>query len=88
MSNNERNQVEDPASHPDIDTARNMPDASNAKQSIQGYAAINVNLDDQDEIARVAYELYQQRGEEHGDADADWFRAEEEVRRRRHQRGS
>ena len=86
MSDRERDQVEDPSAHPDIQTARNLPDAANAQQSIQGYAAVNV--DEREEIARVAYELYQDRGEEHGDADADWFRAEAEVRRRRRQRGS
>ena len=86
MSDRERDQVEDPSAHPDIQTARNLPDAANAQQSLQGYAAVNV--DDQEEIARIAYELYQDRGEEHGDADADWFRAEAEVRRRRSQRGS
>ena len=86
MSDRERNQVEDPSSHPDIKTARNLPDAANAQQSLQGYAAVNV--DDHAEISRTAYELYQNRGGEHGDADSDWFRAEEEVRRRRQQRGS
>jgi hypothetical protein len=86
MSDRERDQVEDPSAHPDIRTARNLPDAANAQQSIQGYAAING--DEREEIARIAYDLYQQRGEEHGDADADWFRAEAEVRRRRQQRGS
>ena len=89
MSDRERDQVEDPSAHPDIQTARNMPDAANAQQSIQGYAAVNANVQDEtEEIARIAYDLYRQRGEEHGDADADWFRAEAEVRRRRHQRGS
>ena len=84
MLNNEEEQnlVEDPTAHPDIETARNMPDAANAEQSIQGYAAVN-GLDEDDEIARAAYGLYRERGPEQGDADGDWFRAEEEVRRRR-----
>ncbi|HYP08817.1 MAG TPA: DUF2934 domain-containing protein [Bryobacteraceae bacterium] len=87
MSNDERNLVEDPTAHEDIETARNMPDAANAQQSLEGYAAINSAPDS--EIAQLAYELYQQRGEEQtGDADGDWFRAEQEVRRRRQQRGS
>ena len=64
-----------------------MPDAANSQQSLEGYAAINV--DPESEIAQLAYQLYLDRGEDgHGDADGDWFRAEQEVRRRRHQRGS
>jgi hypothetical protein len=84
MDNEEelRDLLEDPKAHGDIETARNMPDAANAQQSIQGYAAIN-GLDEDDEIARVAYRLYNERGPEEGDADGDWFRAEEEVRRQR-----
>ena len=83
MANEEvQNLVEDPTAHRDIESAWNMPDAANAQQSIQGYAAVN-GLDDDDEIARVAYRLYAERGPEEGDADGDWFRAEEEVRRRR-----
>jgi hypothetical protein len=86
MSNNEKDQVEIPGAHADIETARNLPDAANAQQSLEGYAAINADPDS--EIAQVAFALFQQRGEETGDADGDWFRAEQEVRRRRQQRGS
>lgn len=86
MSNNEKDLVEDPSAHADIDTARSMPDAANAQHSLEGYASINADPDS--EIARTAFELYQQRGESPGDADGDWFRAEQEVRRRRQQRGS
>ena len=82
MSHEEHDLIEDASAHPDVETARNRPDAANAQQSIQGYAAIN-GLDEQTEIARLAYRLYQERGDDHGDADGDWFRAEEEVRRRR-----
>lgn len=82
MSNNEKNMVEDRSAHRDIETARNLPDAANARQSLEGYAAINSAPDS--EIAQLAYELYQQRGGDGpGDADGDWFRAEQEVRRRR-----
>jgi Protein of unknown function (DUF2934) len=42
--------------------------------------AANGNLDE--EIRRRAYELYEQRGGEHGRAQEDWFRAEAEVRAR------
>ena len=63
-----------------------MPDAANAGQSLMGYAAINgLGLGDQDEIARLAYQYFQERQDQgtDGDADGDWFRAEEEVRRTR-----
>ncbi|MBI4597927.1 MAG: DUF2934 domain-containing protein [Candidatus Omnitrophica bacterium] len=36
-----------------------------------------------EEIARVAYELFAQRGCEHGHDQEDWFRAEQIVRQRR-----
>lgn len=34
------------------------------------------------EIARVAYELYEQRGRSHGHDLGDWFKAEEIIRQR------
>lgn len=61
-----------------------MPDAANSENSLEGYAAVN-GLDDGDEIARRAHELWQERvrsGEE-GTADGDWFRAESDARRLR-----
>lgn len=77
----ERKLVDTP--HEDsIKTARNLPDMANADESLQGYAAMN-GLDEDSEIARRAYELYRKRGEGHGSADDDWFRAEQEVRRLR-----
>jgi hypothetical protein len=82
MSNRAQDQVENPSAHKGIRTARNLSDAANAEQSIQGYAAVNA-LDEHAEIARLAYKLFEERGEQDGDADGDWFRAEEEVRRRR-----
>jgi hypothetical protein len=87
MANKLADLVENPAAHSDIQTARNLPDAANSEQSLEGYAAINSQPDS--EIAQLAYQLYLERGENgHGDADGDWFRAEEEVRRRRQQLGS
>jgi hypothetical protein len=79
MSNNPRDLVENP--HADVRTARNMPDAANAGESLEGYAAINASGDD--DVARRAFELYEkrQRNGEEGTADGDWFRAESEVRR-------
>ena len=86
MSNNPRDLVEDPR----IETspARNMPDAANSDESLQGYAAVN-GLNGDSEVARRAYELYRQRQEtgESGSADDDWFRAEMEVRRTRDSAG-
>lgn len=83
MSYREQDLVENPETHEEIETARNLPDAANAQNSLQGYAAVN-GLGEE-EIAKLAYELYRQRTEKahEGDADGDWFRAEEEVRRRR-----
>ena len=86
MSNNPRDLVENPQAG--ARTARNMPDAANADQSLEGYAAINATGDA--DIARRAYELYEERSRngDEGNADADWFRAENEVRRTRDGRNS
>jgi hypothetical protein len=82
MSNNARDLVENPRR--ETPAARNMPDAANADESIQGYAAVN-GLNGDSDVARRAYELYLQRREsgEDGTADGDWFRAEMEVSRTR-----
>jgi hypothetical protein len=84
MPDETRDMVEDTQAHADIGTARNMPDAANAGQSLMGYAAIN-GLGDGDEIARLAYDYFRERQEQgrEGSADEDWFRAEAEVRRGR-----
>lgn len=84
MSDQLRDQVQDPHAHPDIQTARNLSDAADAEQSLEGYASVN-GLADQSEIARVAYRLFQEREREgrEGSADGDWFRAEQEVLRGR-----
>lgn len=84
MAKKARDLVQDPSAHKEISTARNLPDAANAGQSLMGYAAVS-GLGDQDDIARLAYEYFQDRQEQgrEGSADDDWFRAEQEVRRRR-----
>ena len=84
MPNNPRKMVQDPRAHTEIETSRNLPDSANAGQSLQGYAAVN-GLDGDDEIARLAYEFFREREQsgEPGSADADWFKAEEQVRRNR-----
>jgi len=38
---------------------------------------------ERDEVERLAYFYWQERGCQHGSPDEDWYRAEEEVRRRR-----
>jgi hypothetical protein len=35
------------------------------------------------EVEQLAYSLWEARGCPHGSAEEDWFRAEEEIRRRR-----
>jgi hypothetical protein len=44
---------------------------------IEGNAAIDV-----DAVRQRAYELYEERGGEHGLHENDWYRAEQEVRAR------
>jgi hypothetical protein len=77
-----RDMVEDTRAHSGVNTAKNMPDAANAEESLLGYAAVN---DTDDDVARRAFQLYQERQEKGlgGSADDDWFRAEQEVRRNR-----
>lgn len=84
MPEKTRDMVESKEAHKEIATARNMPDAANAGQSLMGYAAVN-GMGDQDEIARLAYRYFQEREEQgrEGSADDDWFRAESEVVRKR-----
>ncbi len=84
MSNDLQSQLQDPHAHANITTARSLKDAANSEQSLEGYAAIN-GLGDQDEIARLAYQFFedrQQLGRE-GTAHDDWLRAEAEMRHRR-----
>jgi hypothetical protein len=64
--------------------AANLDEAASADNSLEGYAAIN-GMDDRDEIARLAYQYYEERGDGAGSAEEDWLRAEREVRARREQ---
>ena len=64
-------------------TAHSLEEAANADNSLEGYAAMNAN--GHDEIAKIAYELYEQRGREHGHHEEDWHHAEREYQRRRSQ---
>jgi hypothetical protein len=54
------------------------PGAGTARNAVvEGNATLNL-----DEVRRRAYELYEERGGEHGFHDEDWYRAEQEVRAR------
>lgn len=80
----ERQMADDRHDEDRIKTARNLPDMARGENSLQGYVAMNyTNVDEQEEIAQLAYEYYEERGRVHGFAEEDWFRAEQEVRRRR-----
>ena len=67
-------------------TAHSLQDAVNADNSLEGYAAMNAT--DHDEIAKIAYQMYEERGGEHGHHEEDWHRAEREYRSRAGQGGS
>jgi hypothetical protein len=41
------------------------------------------SVSEQEEIARLAYSYWEARGGEGGSSDDDWFRAEQQVRRKR-----
>ena len=57
---------------PDIETAAGSRDFSSNEAGYSG--------DRTDEIARLAYERFQQRGGEHGHDQEDWYEAERAVR--------
>lgn len=82
MSKKIRAMVQDSHSHPEVQTARSLPEAASSDQSMEGYAAIN---DADSEVALLAHEFYRERQErgEPGSAVEDWLRAEQEIRRRR-----
>jgi hypothetical protein len=53
-----------------------IPPPSSTKEFSEGRRA---QLGVEDTISRRAYELYEERGREHGHAEEDWLRAEAEV---------
>ncbi|MGI8745084.1 MAG: DUF2934 domain-containing protein [Bryobacteraceae bacterium] len=83
--------------HSDQHSAQSLEDAANSDNSLQGYAAINEvperseiareavkeTSDDHEEIARLAYQYYLERGGHHGSHEEDWYRAQQVVRSRR-----
>ena len=71
-------------------TAHSLEEAASSEHSLEGYVAINHGSGphgdrrpEHDEIAELAYRFYTERGGEHGYAEQDWYRAEQELRRRR-----
>ena len=46
-------------------------------------ARVEFSVAEQEEIACLAYSYWEARGGEGGSSDEDWFRAEQEVRRKR-----
>lgn len=66
-----------------LPSARSLRDAANSENSLEGYAAMNANDPDHDDIARLAYQLWEESGRPHGAAEEHWFQAEEELRRQR-----
>ncbi len=85
-----------PKEHHDLPEAHSLGDAVNSENTLQGYAAMNaVPPDseiareaasekpvDQQEIARLAYQYWEERGREHGSHEDDWHKAEKKLRRR------
>jgi hypothetical protein len=63
-------------------SARSLQDAASAGNSLQGHAAVN-DPGEHEEIARLAYSYYLERGTTGGSAEEDWLRAEREVRSRK-----
>lgn len=58
---------------------RNKPFAAKKQQTVLASQPMR-REPDQEEIAKRAYELYVQRGGEHGRDQEDWLRAEAELR--------
>ncbi len=62
-----------------------FPESINREQTLQSVPAGNnggkqaINIAD-DEVRRRAYEIWEQRGRQHGKDADDWFRAESEIR--------
>ena len=94
--------IQQPTEREGLRTAQNLEEAANSDNSLDGYAAINASPEsseiaqyveenrpsDHDEIATIAYGYYLDRGCEHGYADEDWYRAEQEYERRRKNLGN
>ena len=62
---------------PIVGTPATVPSATGDSPNAVGNLAIQPTHED---IARLAYQLYEQRGGEHGRDQEDWFQAERELR--------
>lgn len=56
-------------------------DGGSAAPDIAVVSAAAGPASEHEEIARLAYEFWEARGREHGSAEQDWVRAEQEYRR-------
>jgi len=69
---------------------RQQRDLTAKKQASEiRHSAVRISVSqplNHDEIARLAYELWQARGCPHGSAEIDWLHAEEQVRKHGNQR--
>jgi hypothetical protein len=77
--------VEDPKTHPGVETDRTMPEAASSGETLGGYAAINAVTEgdaNDSAIAQLAHEIYLQRQREGtpGSAESDWVQAESQLR--------
>lgn len=86
--------------HVEPPSAHTLEEAANSENTLQGYAAMNdadenseiaeeaasEQPSDHEAIAQLAYQYYLERGGEHGSHEEDWYRAEQEIRRRSQER--
>ena len=63
----------------ELPPADSLAEAADTGDSVEAYAAIN----NREEIAKLAYKYYEERGYKHGYHHEDWQRAEQEIRNRR-----
>jgi len=57
--------------------------AGRARRELHHSSAVNVSAPSHEEIARLAYANWEARGRQDGSAEEDWYRAEQELLRRR-----
>lgn len=64
------------ASKKTVDAAAANPISSNGHAVTQGHSVPH------DDVAKLAHTYWQQRGGRHGDHEEDWYRAEQELRKK------
>jgi hypothetical protein len=70
---------------PEPRPAHSLREAAESENPVEGYAAMNIpadQIDQHEEIARLAYSYFEARGGEHGSHEEDWHRAHQEIRGR------